>query len=171
MNNNEDRKWYVLYTMPQHEKKIAIYLTKQGIEYYLPLIKRKRKWSDRIKIIDFPLFPGYIFLYISYTGEHLRALQYPGALAFVRKKGAPADIAEETINSLKIMVERSKDVRSEIDDNFPPGQEVQVRFGPLKGVTGVVVRIKNKSRLYIRVPLLNRMVSAEVDIIDVEKVY
>ena len=166
---DSNRRWYVLYTMPQHEKKISAYLGQKGVEHYLPLVRRKRRWSDRVKLVDFPLFPGYLFVRIDWGREHVLALQPPGAKEFIRHKGAPASMEDGDMENLRLLVSQAEGVQSDPDSNFPPGQPVEVRFGPLKGVRGVVLRVKNRSRICIRLPLLNRMVSAEFDILDVER--
>lgn len=164
------KRWYTLRTMPQHEKKVAAYLQKKGVELYLPLVTKKRKWSDRIKMIDFPLFPGYLFVRFDWFDGFRTILQHNGALDFIRVEGLPQPMREEDVANLKLLVESALDLQADPDANFPPGQEIEVRYGPLKGVRGVVSRVKNKQRICIHVPLLNQMVSAEVDAMDIEKV-
>ena len=166
----DEPAWYVLYTMPQHEKKVAAYLDQKGIVNYLPLAARKRKWSDRIKIVQFPLFPGYIFVHLLWSRDHISALQHSGALSFVRQQERPAVMSAEEIENLRRFVDAAEEAEASADATFPPGQEIEVRFGPLKGVRGVVQRSGRKGRVFVRVPLLNRMVSAEVDLLDLEPV-
>lgn len=160
--------WFVLYTMPQHEKKVAEHLSRHELEYYLPMVPRKRQWSDRIKMIDFPLFPGYIFVRLDWATQHLLALQHSGSLAFVRHKDRPATISSAELENLRQFVAASGDPEALPDDSFPEGAEVLLRFGPLKGVRGVVQRVGKKGRVFVRVPFLNQMVSAEVDVFDLE---
>lgn len=156
--------------MPQHEKKVSAYLEQKGIEHYLPLAARKRKWSDRIKIVKFPLFSGYMFVRMVWSRDHVVVLQHSGALSFVRQKDRPAVMSAEEIENLRRLVEAAAETESLPDEAFPVGQEIEVRFGPLKGVRGVVQRTGKKGRVFVRVPLLNRMVSAEVDLLDLEPV-
>ena len=163
-------RWYILRTMPQHEKKIAQYFQKKHYTYYLPLIRRKRRWSDRIKIIDFPLFPGYIFIRIDWFKEHVAILQHQGCVQFIRKEDGPAYMTEQQMDNLRLLVAATEELQTDPDTHFPPGQEVEIRFGAFKGIRGVVVRVKNKNRIYVRVPWLNQMISAELDIMDLEKV-
>lgn len=163
-------RWYILYTMPQHEKKIARFLEKKGWEFYLPLVKRKRQWSDRVKIIDFPLFPGYIFTHIEWFTQRIPILEFPGALQYVRVEGAPAVMPDDEITNLKLFVAGAQAPETAADDNFPLGQKVRVNFGVLKGVEGVVSGHKNQKRIYIRLPLINQMVSTEIDVMDLERI-
>lgn len=162
-------RWYVLYTMPQHEKKVAAYLEEKGIEHYLPLIKRKRQWSDRVKIIDFPLFPGYIFVRFDWSAQHTDVFRHHGILNVVRHEGSPAVIEDDEFHRLKALIVHAKDVQTDPERHLPPGQKIEIRTGPFKGLSGVVARVKNKSRLFVRVAALDRVISAEIDVLDVEK--
>jgi transcriptional antiterminator RfaH len=161
--------WFVVRTMPQHEKKLATHFERKRIEYYLPLVRKKRRWSDRIKLIDFPVFPGYVFARFVWSERATEALALPGALDVVRIENAPAIMPTEEIENLKLFIREAQELESNPDANFPPGQTVRVTFGPLKGVQGVVEYSKNKARLYVRLPLLGRMVSTEIDASDLEQ--
>ena len=171
IEESEARGWYILYTMPQHEKKIAIFLQKKGWEYYLPLVRRKRQWSDRVKLIDFPLFPGYIFTNIDWFTQRIPILEFPGSLKYVRSEGAPAMMPDEEIENLKLFVNGATAPEAAPDTSFPVGQRIRVNFGPLKGVEGVVHgHKKDNKRIYIRLPLINQMVSTEIDVMDLERI-
>ncbi len=162
-------QWYVLRTMPQHEKKLATFFEKQGLAYYLPVVPRKRQWSDRVKIVEFPLFPGYIFVRFPWFAMYKTILGHNGSVDFVRSEGVPSVMRAEEIDNLNRLVGGALELEANPDENFPPGQNVEVRSGPLKGVRGVVQRVKNRNRLFVHLPLLNQMVVAEVDVLDVEK--
>lgn len=161
--------WFVVRTMPQHEKKLAQHFERKRIEFYLPLVRKKRRWSDRIKLIDFPVFPGYLFARFIWSERATEALSLPGALDVVRIENAPAIMPAEEIENLKLFIREAQELESNPDVNFPPGQLVRVTYGPLKGVQGVVEYSKNKARLYVRLPLLGRMVSTEIDASDLEQ--
>ena len=168
--SGQTKQWFVLYVTNRHEKKVAEYFGKQGLEFYLPLVKRKSKWSDRIKEIETPLLPGFIFTRLSWAEEHIKALQHPGALSFLREKGKPAVMPETEVENLRLLVAKAEDIDVNPDEHFPPGQSVRLRGGALKGVRGVVTRVKNKNRVFVRVPLLDQMVSTEVDLTDLDVV-
>ncbi|MCB1325486.1 MAG: UpxY family transcription antiterminator [Spirochaetales bacterium] len=165
-----EQAWYVLRVMPQHERKIAQYLERLSFEYFLPLVPRKRKWSDRVKIVEFPLFPGYVFVRMRWFSDYVRVLSHPGALYFIKVDNRPTPLGAEHILNLRLLVAAQRELHADPAHNFPPGSEVEIRFGPLKGVRGVVARAKSKTRIYVRVPLLDQMVSAEVDVLDLEPV-
>ncbi len=170
MQENNKAKWYVLRTMPQNEKRVSSYLKKIRIKYYLPLVSKKRRWSDRFKIIDIPLFPGYIFTYFDWLEGFNQVVPHPGVIDFICKGKQPASMSTAEMVNLERMIIQAKEIYADPDKNFPAGQEVIVRSGSLKGVHGVVARVKNQQRIFIRLHLLDRVISAELDIVDVEKV-
>ncbi len=87
-------RWFALYTASRHEKRVAQHLSQREIEFYLPLYKSERKWSDGSRVtLDLPLFPGYLFIHIQ-RSERSRVLGVPGALAVVGGTGGePAWLA------------------------------------------------------------------------------
>ena len=87
MSENEElldtENWFAVYTKPRSEKKLRSLLEKFSIESYLPLLRVKKKWSDRIKIIENPLFTSYLFVRIKYRESYLKVLNLPHTVGFV----------------------------------------------------------------------------------------
>lgn len=138
MNLNVNRKpaWFVLYTAPRSEKKACERLMAQGVEAYLPLHATPRVWSDRVKIVEMPLFTSYIFVYVSeYKLRDL--LNIYGVVRIVYYNGAPARIRESEIKAIKEFVEKSK---AQVV-SFDLDEEVQVAVGPFKDKTGKIIKI------------------------------
>ena len=161
--------WYVLYCMPQHEKKIAARLEKKGLELYLPLTLKTRRWTDRTKRIAFPLFPGYLFTRMNYLKDRLTVLQEPGALQFLKDgNGNPAVFPDREMEHLQRFISILEDLDAEPIKKFESGQRVRVIGGSLKGLTGTILSMKNSRKLYVEVPLLGQMVSSEIDALDLE---
>src|SRR5206468_12120920 len=92
--------WYVVYTKPRWEKKVADLLTRKGIESYCPLNKVKKQWHDRKKIISEPLFTSYVFVHIS-VHSHNNVLQTSGIINFVYWLGKPAVVRDDEIDTIK----------------------------------------------------------------------
>ena len=92
-----NRKWFAVYTISRHEKRVAQHLTQRQIEFYLPLYRSERRWSDGSRVtLDLPLFPGYLFVHIKKT-ERVRVLDVPGALAVVGGTGRePVALPDES---------------------------------------------------------------------------
>ena len=154
-------KWYAVYTRPNNEKKIISALIEDNIEGYLPLKRTLRKWSDRKKWIEEPLFRSYIFVKVSHI-EYFNVLNIPGVVKYVSFGGQPQSIPDYQIEYIKTIVQQ-KDHEIEVNyKNIRKGSECEVLFGPLKGIRGEVVRISGQSRLLIR--LASMGVSLQVNI-------
>ncbi|MFZ9332451.1 MAG: UpxY family transcription antiterminator [Chitinophagaceae bacterium] len=94
--SESNKKWYVLYTKPRWEKKVDKALQQKGIESYCPLNRVKRKWSDRIKTIEEPLFKSYVFVKVE-EKEKTEVRYVDGVLNYVYWNGKPAVVKEEEI--------------------------------------------------------------------------
>ena len=147
--------WYLIYTRPRHEKKVAAELTEMEVVNLLPLTKQLRIWHDRKKYIEEPLFPSYVFVYLSDVRGYYSALGAKGVQYFVRYGKEIARVQESIIQNIRIVVERGQDVEV-TSCKFVPGQQLVIREGPLTGLAGEVVEYNCKQMLLVRVNLLQR---------------
>lgn len=160
-------KWYTLYTKSRHEKFIHNQLLKKGIESFLPLRRVKRRWSDRIKVIEEPLFKGYLFVKTDLYNKQ-EILMTKGVVKFVSFKGIPVPTEEAIINSLRILIENEAPL--EPYPYLEVGDLVEVIRGPFEGTQGYIIRKSpHKCRLVISVPAIRSSVSLEIDADWVEK--
>ena len=106
------KKWIAVYTRPRHEKTVAQELEKKGIESYLPLLKERRKWSDRKKWVEFPIFRSYVFARTEIKNV-LYVLQTPGVTKIVRFNKDIAIVQDNEIKAIKLMIEGGYSPRSE----------------------------------------------------------
>ncbi|MGL5788208.1 MAG: UpxY family transcription antiterminator [Bacteroidales bacterium] len=128
--------WFVLYTAPRSEKKVYDRLVDQGVEAYLPLHATPRVWSDRVKIVEMPLFTSYVFVYVpEYKLRDL--LNIYGIIKIVYYNGAPAKIRESEIKAIQSFVEKSK----ALTVTFDIDEEVLVAVGPFKDTSGKIVKV------------------------------
>jgi transcription antitermination factor NusG len=152
--------WFALRVRPKHEITVATTLSKLGFDEYVPLHRVRRLWSDRIKVLETPLFPGYIFCRFEYT-DRLRVLNSPGVESVVGfgKKDSPVD--ESEIEAVRALVATGKPLA-----HLPflrVGQDVLIERGPMAGVRGVVLRDENAWRVVVSVEALDRSIAVEVD--------
>ena len=150
------RNWYALYTKPRSEKKATERLTINGFEVYCPLIKTVRQWSDRKKKVQLPMFPGYVFAYVTEI-ERTQVLMDAGVLNFVYWLGKPAIIRESEIEAIREISENGIEVQIN-SDVFEKGQLVKIPEGPFKGMTGMVDKL-DKKKVMVLVEQLGCMVS------------
>ncbi len=142
------KKWYVVYTKPRWEKKVAVQLTEKGIENYCPLNRVTKNWSDRKKIVLEPLFKGYVFL-ATEPGNKWDAKTTEGILNFVHWLGKPAVIKEKEINIIRKFLQEFDDVEV-TDYRILSNDTVQIKQGLLMNYKGIVLEIiDNKARVKI----------------------
>ena len=152
--------WYALKIRPRLEWVVAANLTAKGYDLLLPTYKTKRRWSDRIKTLELPLFPGYLFCQFDVT-TRLPILQTPGVCSIVGIGKCPEPINEAEIDAIRTVV--GSGVAYQPHPYLSVGQQVQVEHGALTGLVGIVTQVKSDFRLIISVHLLMRSVSVEID--------
>lgn len=152
--------WYALQVRPRFEKVVARNLRAKGFDEFLPLFRRRRQWSDRMKVIELPLFPGYVFSRFD-IDDRLPILLVPGVRAVVAAGRSAAPVDEREIEGLRSVVTSGLDYQP-----WPfvrAGEPVLVENGALAGVEGIVKTVKNEDRLIISISLLRRSVAVEID--------
>ncbi len=153
-------QWYAVQLRPRFEKIVAQHLVSKGYEKYLPLYRSRRRWSDRVKEIELPLFPGYIFCKFDVL-DRLPILIIPGVMSVVSSGGGPLAVPEHEIRAVQNVVESGLPYGPW--PSMCAGQRVEVRYGPLRGLEGTVVEVKSTFQLIISVTLLSRYVSVAID--------
>lgn len=136
-------KWYAIYTRPRWEKKVNALLIQKGIESYCPLNKVRRKWSDRIKTVEEPLFKSYVFVKIN-DNDRTNVRMTNGVVNFVYWNGKPAVIKEKEIQTIKRFLDEYENVEVH-KMPLSPGDRVQVIAGPMMDKEGKVLEVKNKT--------------------------
>ena len=157
-------RWYALWTRSRHEQMVRQHLDQKRIETFLPTVIRWRRWRDRKKKLDWPLFPGYCFARFD-AQEPLPVRTCAGVVSIVSIASKPAPIPDHQIEDIRQLV-KSKlayDPCPLIDE----GMMVEVWNGPLKGVVARLVRKGRNARLVLALELIGGAVSAEVDAADV----
>jgi transcription antitermination factor NusG len=165
-NGSQPPRWFALYTASRHEKRVSQHLIQREIEFYLPLYRSERKWSDGSRVtLDLPLFPGYLFIHIQ-RSERSLVLGVPGALAVVGGTGGePAWLPDATIDTLRSGLE-ARTARPH--PLLTIGQRARIRSGALTGFEGIVVRNKNSFRVVLTVEHIMQSYAVEVALEDLE---
>lgn len=154
-------QWYAIRTRSRFEKMVSEQLELQGIECFLPLVKRTRKWSDRLKEVELPLFSGYSFVRIDQSSPaRLQVLKAHGVVGFVGVHGAGTAIPENQIRDIRTVLEN--DIPFE-EHHFPKvGQRVRIKGGCLDGVEGVLAGQHGDESLMISVEPIQRSLSIRI---------
>jgi transcription antitermination factor NusG len=153
-------RWYALRTKPRHEKVAEEYLKGRGVEVFLPLYKSRRRWSDRVKIVDLPLFDGYLFC--KFAARHsLLARSAPGVLYVVSTGAALAPVPESEIDAVRRVLE--KGLVASPTPYLKEGMRVRIRGAAFEGMEGRLEKVKSQFRLVLSIHMLQRSVAFEVD--------
>jgi transcription antitermination factor NusG len=156
--------WFALWTRSRHEQVVREQLQQKHIDVFLPTMPRWSRWKDRKKKIDWPLFPGYCFARFD-PRARLPVLKCVGVVNIISFEGEPAPIPEHEIDGIRQLVE--SELQFDPCPMIREGMMVEVMHGPLKGVTGRLLRKNEKARLVLSVDLIGQAVSVEVDAADV----
>ncbi len=152
--------WIAVYTKPRSEKIVSEQLTSKSIECYLPLIRQKRRWSDRMKWVDMPLFKSYIFVNIELK-DSLDVLESHGVHHIVKFQNKIAVIPEEQIQAIKTMLDGGYEPQN--TDYFIIGDRVKIVGGPMNNVDGIVSRIDGEDKFVIKIDAIQHAVAVHVD--------
>lgn len=151
--------WFLIYTKPKHERKVALQLQEQNIPLLLPSTKVVRKWHDRKRTIDTPLFPSYIFVFIDKQDHYYNCLQCEGVVCYVKSGKEIVRVRPDVIDNLKLIVKDGEGV--EVHDGYiRPGRTEMIKTGVFSGLNCEVVEHKKEKKIIVRLDLLNRTVLA-----------
>ena len=133
--------WYVVYTKPKWEKKVAEQLTKNGIECYCPLITQIRQWSDRKKKVQVPLFNSYVFVHLA-ESERNSVFQSAGVVRYLFWLGKPAIVREEEISVIKKWL-NTEDNADLVLESYKIGDSILLDSGPFSTQKAIVQEVNN----------------------------
>ena len=157
--------WFAAYTRPRHEQRVAAQLAERQIASFLPTYKSARRWKDRRKLLELPLFPSYLFVQMK-SENRLELLRLPGMVGLVCFQGKPAPVATVEIENLRL----AGTLAVRPHPFLRAGRKVRIRSGSLAGVEGIFVRKRDTARLVLSISLLQRSVAVEIDDADVEPI-
>ncbi len=165
-HNPNEPAWYAVQIRRRLEKKLDWELGRKGIQTFLPLIRRVRRWNDPQKTLSIPLFPGYIFVrLILDTKYRLLVLQTPGVIGFVGPHEGPTAVPNDQIETLQRLL--SSNTPCSMRPFLRAGQRVRIRDGALDGLQGILQEPDGK-HLVISIDCIQRAVAIEVEGYDLE---
>jgi transcription antitermination factor NusG len=158
-------EWLAAYTMPRREKRIAERCLRLGIDHFLPLYSLQRTWRNRVTVdIQLPLFPNYIFVRLL-PGEYATVFKLPGVLSLVGNAAGPLPIPARDMDALRQLVRcQAFQPHAHIES----GDMVRIQRGPLKGLSGVVMRSNNGVRFIVTLDLIGKSVVVDLNRADFE---
>lgn len=152
--------WFALHVRTRYEHRVACSLEGKGYELFLPLHKCRKRWSDRIKNVETPLFPGYVFCKFD-PQDRLPILKTTGVIQVAGYNRAPVPVEESEIAAIQALV--ASGLPNQPWPFLKVGDRVHIEAGPLRGHEGVLVEFRGSHRLVLSVTLLHRAVAVEID--------
>lgn len=153
-------RWYALHVRSQHERFVANHLAASGLEHFAPFYMMESRWSDRTKLIERPLFPGYVFARFD-AGRRQPIIRISGVIQIVGTTTGPIAIDDQELEAVRHMVASKLPVTPWPCPSV--GDMVTVGLGPLAGLRGIVIHRKGHTRLVCSIEILQRAVSVELD--------
>jgi transcription termination/antitermination protein NusG len=155
-------RWYVLHTRSRFENVVHEGLARKQVEAYVPKITVRSKRRDRRQMIQVPLFPGYVFVRSDLNPYHqLEIVRTVGVVRFIANRQGPLPVGDETIASLKIMVDTDRQIIT--GRRLRCGDRVMVVTGPMTGVVGSFVRYRGRRRVVVNIEALGQYAAVEID--------
>ena len=154
-------EWYALQVYQRLEKFTALLLNQKGFDPFLPAYTVKRRWSDRVKVVEEPLFPGYLFCKFDPRQRLLPVLTTPGVMSIVGTGKEPTAIPETEIEAVRRIVRSA--TSAEPWPYLRCGDCVTISDGPLRGIEGILAEMKNACKVVVSINLLQRSVAVMVD--------
>ena len=165
---HEQNRWYAVRVRSRCEKSAASALQLREVEVMPAWTPQRRVWVDRVRIVDMPLFPGYVFARFAAT-RRVEVERVAGVASVVRFSDQCCPVDDREIESIRVVLDSGLDVQRA--SYLRVGKAVAVKHGPLAGAYGLVVEIKNRYRLVVSVSLLQRSVGVEIDEAMVEPIW
>jgi transcription antitermination factor NusG len=157
---NISSRWYALRVRSHYENTVALHLRARGFESFLPLYQCRRRWSDRFREIELPLFPGYVFSRFDPLNR-LPILSIPGVVNPVAIGRTPVPVDDTEMTAIQAAVKTG--LRRSPWPFLRVGQRVRIEQGPLCGIEGILVGFRGQERLVLSISLLQRSIAVQVE--------
>jgi transcription antitermination factor NusG len=152
--------WFAVWVKGRCEQEAASHLRARGYNPYLPTYFERRQWSDRVRMAELPLFPGYLFCRFD-PQDRLPILTAPGVIQILGVGKTPLPVADAEVEAIQAIAQSGLPKRPW--PYLQVGQRVRIGSGALRGVEGILIEIRGEHRLVVSVELLRRSVAVEID--------
>jgi transcription antitermination factor NusG len=153
--------WFAVQVRARKEDWVASQLAGQGFDCFLPKYKTVRQWSDRVKELELPLFPGYLFCRFDFHNRRSLVMT-PGIIQIVGNGRSPIPVEQVEIEAIRLAV--SSGLPNQPWPYLEVGEQVRINYGPLTGLEGILVSFRGSHRVVLSVTLLQRSVAMEVEV-------
>jgi transcription antitermination factor NusG len=152
--------WFALQVRTRWESSTAVLLSGKGYQTLLPTFKARKRWNGKVREVNAPLFPGYVFCKFR-AQKRLPIIVTPGVLAVVGRGRIPLPVDDAEISAIQTVV--SSGFRAEPWPYLEVGQKIRIEGDVLSGLEGILINFKGNHRIVVSVSLLRRSVALEID--------
>jgi len=156
----ENQRWFALQVRTRWEGSTAVLLAGKGYQTLLPTYQTKRRWNGRVKQLNAPLFPGYVFCQFDALNR-LPILVTPGVISVVGRGRIPLPVDDSEIAAIQTVV--LSGFHAEPWPYLEIGQRIRIESEALNGLEGILINFKGNHRIVVSVSLLRRSVALEID--------
>jgi transcription antitermination factor NusG len=158
---NTTAQWYALQIQSRLANIASTALRGKGYDEFLPVYSARRRWSDRVKQIELPLFPGYLFCRFDPQDRTLPILSTPGVIGIVGAGKTPVPVADHEIEAVRLVIRSG--LAAQPWPYLGVGSRIYMEAGPLAGLEGNITNTDKVCRVVVSVALLQRSVAVEID--------
>nr|WP_121270608.1 UpxY family transcription antiterminator [Pedobacter schmidteae] len=169
VEHQEIKKWHPVYTQSRAEKKAYQALLSKDIEAYLPLQRQLKQWSDRKKWVDEPLLRSYLFVHINQR-QQTEVLMTSGISRFLYFSGKIATMPDRQISDLKLLLASPYELKI-TEEDLRPGELVEIKAGPLKGIRAEIIEYRSHKQLLLRLGDMQRSIIVNVSAAFLERIH
>jgi len=156
----DGQSWFALQVRARWESSTAVLLSGKGYKTLNPTYSIRKRWSGRVREVNAPLFPGYLFCQFD-AQKRLPVLVTPGVISVVSRGRIPVPVDESEVAGIQTII--SSGLHAEPWPYLELGQKVRIERESLTGLEGILIQFKGNHRIVVSVSLLQRSVSLEVD--------
>jgi transcription antitermination factor NusG len=160
-------QWFAVTVRPQHEVAVRSGLEAKELSTYLPTYRTTQRWSDRLKRIDRPLFPGYVFCQFEF-GDRVRVLRTPGVRSIVSFGNQMIPVHRNDLEQIERMLESPYPL--EPWPYLQVGERIKIAGGPLAGITGFFERRESGGRFVVSIEMLQRSIAVHLEAEDLSPI-
>ena len=160
----QDDGWFACWTRSRAEKRVKQWMDRHGMEAFLPIIERERQWADRKKRVQFPLFPGYLFVRVPWSRVP-ELVRMPSVVTVVGTNGVPCVIRDREIESVKTLVDGigRTGILPSPADFLEDGDRVRVVEGPFAGLEGILLESAGQPRVIVQLTAIRQAVRIQLE--------
>lgn len=155
-----EKNWYAVYVKSRTEKKVALEFEIDSIDFYLPLVKKLKQWSDRKKWVEEPLFRSYIFVHIEELQYYL-VLQTQNVVKYISFEGKAVPIRKEQIEAVRYYL-NEKDPENIENQIWEEGQKVEIISGSMAGLRGELIDVKGKKKVKVEIEVVGKTLLIQI---------